>query len=292
MTTPNPTLLNKLSRSKLMPRWAPASVGVGERRSKHKGSGFEFADHREYQPGDDLRRLDPHLFARFGQNFIREYDVYRQLPITILIDASRSMNYGDPNKFHYATNLASSLAFVGLAGGDQVQVGIGSGDKVIWSSRFHGVSRAQTLFDWIGTHETEGSGSFAAALRVASRHLVNRGLLIVISDWWADDLDAELALLSATGQEVWGLHVLAREEINPEVLGGGEVRLTDVESGYEVEMSLDHGTLDRYRKSFEAWRDKLQGLFNKARGRYLITPTDQSADKLILQDWRKLGIIV
>lgn len=274
-----------------MPRWAAASVGVGERRSKAKGTGFEFADHREYQPGDDLRRLDPHLFARFGQNFIREYDVYRQLPITILIDASRSMNYGDPDKFAYACNIASSLGFVGLAGGDQVQIGIGSGEKVIWSSRFHGASRAQTMFDWIGTHQTAGAGSFASALRVASRHLITRGLLIVISDWWADDVEQELALLSATGQEVWGLHVLAREELNPETLGGGEVRLTDVETGYEVEMALDQPTLERYRRSFDAWRDRLQSLFNKAHGRYLVTPTDQASDKLILQDWRKLGLI-
>ena len=289
--TPSPVLLGKLSRSKLLTRWATASVGVGERRSKAKGAGMEFADHREYQIGDDLRRLDPHLFARFGQNFIREYDVYRQLPITILIDASRSMDYGLPSKFAFALTIASSLGFIGLAGGDQVQIGVGAGDKVHWSERFHGASRAQLMFDWLGEQKPEGAGSFAAALRIAARHLTNRGLLIILSDWWADDLDAELALLSATGQELWGFHVLARDEIDPAALGAGEVRLTDVETGHEVEMALDSPTLERYRKSLQAWRDRLQSLFTRARGRYLLTPTDQPADKLLMSDWRAMGMI-
>ena len=288
---PSPALLGKLGRAKLMPRWAAAAVGTGERRSKMKGAGMEFADHREYQPGDDLRRLDPHLYARFGQNFIREYDVYRQLPITILVDASRSMNYGQPNKFEFACSIASALGFIGLAGGDQVQFGVGAGEKVHWSPRFHGASRAQTMFDWFKDQHPEGDGSFAQALRVAARHLTVRGLLIVMSDWWADDLDAELALLSATGQELWGLHVLAREELDPSVLGSGEVRLTDVETGHEVEMALDGPTLDRYKKGFKAWQDRLQSLFTRARGRYLLTPTDQPTDRLFLQDWRAMGMI-
>jgi len=291
VSTPNPVLLGKLQRSKLITRWAPATVGVGERRSKAKGPGMEFADHREYQPGDDLRRIDPHILARFGVNYIKEYDVYRQLPITILIDASRSMDFGQPNKFQYAKDITSALGFVGLAGGDQVQIGVGSGQKVHWSPRFHGASRAHAMFQWIDEQKTEGDGSFASALRLAARHLESKGLLIVLSDWWADDLESELALLSATGQELWGLHIAAPEELDPAILGGGEVRLTDIETGHEVEMALDGPTLERYRKSFQAWREQLAALFTRARGRYLVTPTSQPTDRLLLSDWRKLGMI-
>lgn len=289
---PSPTLLHKLDRSKLLTRWAAASVGVGERRSKTKGEGMEFADHREYQPGDDPRRLDPHLYARFGRNYIREYEIYRQLPVTILIDASRSMEYGEPSKFAYASSIASLLGFVGLVGGDRVEIGVGAGERVHWSPRFHGVMRAQAMFNWLSSQSVSSSGSFAAALRVAMRHLTERGLLIVLSDWWADDLESELGILSATGQELWGMHVAAPEELDPARLGPGEVRLADSETGQEVEITLDATTVGRYRRGLDAWRAQLQGMFAAINGRYLLLPTDQSTEKLLLQDWRRMGMLV
>ena len=89
--TPSPRLLQSLQRSRVLVRSAKATVGVGERRSNAKGSGMEFLDYREYQPGDDVRHLDPHLFARTGGHYVRQYAVYQQLPITIIVDGSASM---------------------------------------------------------------------------------------------------------------------------------------------------------------------------------------------------------
>ena len=77
---------------------------------------MEFADHRRYQPGDDLRHLDTHLHRRTGEHYVRQYEVHRQLPVTIIIDGSASMNFGNPTKFAFACGLASALAFsVGAA---------------------------------------------------------------------------------------------------------------------------------------------------------------------------------
>lgn len=291
MTLPNPVLLNKLTRSKLLTRWAVASTGIGERRSRSKGAGMEFADHREYQQGDDLRYLDPHLYARFGENYIRQYEIYQQLPITILIDGSRSMDFGEPNKFHYALGMANLLGFVGLAGGDQVQLMVGSGGKVHRSPRYHGAMRAQQMFSWIGTQKPEESGSFGPTLRNATRGLTGRGLLIILSDWWEEDLENELAILVATGQEIWGLQVVAPEELEPGLLGEGEVRFVDLESGHEVELAVDHGTLERYRKSFDAWRNQIASVINRSHGRYLLLPTNKDPERLFQEEWRRLGII-
>ncbi len=288
---PSPALLGKLGRSKLVTRWAAASVGVGERRSREKGAGMEFADHREYQPGDDIRHLDPHLYARFGQTFIRQYEVYKQLPITILIDASRSMDYGEPKKFDYAQNIAALLGFVGLAGGDQVQYVVGSGGVVHRSPRYHGATRAQQMFNWLSGQKTEATGEFGPTLRAATNGLVGRGLLIILSDWWEEELDAELALLAASGQEVWGVQVVAPEEIEPGLLGDGEVRFVDIESGHEVELAVDKLTLDRYRDSFKAWRDQIQSVLNRSHGHYLLVPTDRDPDRLFMEEWRHRGLI-
>ena len=289
--TPSPGLLGKLTRSKLLTRWAVASTGVGERRSRAKGAGMEFADHREYQPGDDLRHLDPYLYARFGESYIRQYEVYKQLPITILVDASRSMDFGEPNKFEYAKILAALFGFVGLAGGDQVQIGIGTGERVHWSSRFHGIMRAQRMFTWLDARQSEPTGDFGSSLRAATRNMVGRGLLIILSDWWEEDLEAELGILVATGQEVWGIQIVSPEEIEPSLIGDGEIRFVDVESGHEVELAIDRATLERYRRSFRAWGDQIQSVLNRSHGRYLLVPTDQDPARLFQEEWRRIGMI-
>jgi uncharacterized protein (DUF58 family) len=288
---PSPVVLNKLARSKLRTRWAAASTGIGERRSRDKGSGMEFADHREYQPGDDIRHLDPHIYARFGQNYVRQYEVYKQLPVTILIDASRSMNFGEPNKYQYALLLAALLGFVGLAGSDQVQLATGTGGKIHRSPRYHGIMRAQQMFDWLDAQKTEPSGTFGETLRGVTNTLVGRGLLIILSDWWEEDLEAELGILVATGQEVWGIQVVAPEEIEPGLWGEGEVRFVDVESGHEVELAVDRMTLDRYRRSFAAWRDQIQSVLSRSHGRYLLVSTDRDPERLVQEDWRRLGML-
>lgn len=289
--TPSPSLLTKLSRSKLLTRWAVASTGVGERRSRAKGAGMEFAEHREYQPGDDLRHLDPHLHARFGKNYIRQYEVYQQLPVTILVDASRSMDFGSPGKFAVAKQIAALLGFVGLVGGDQVQIGIGTGDRVHWSSRYHGAMRAQPMFAWLERQQAEERGGFDGALRSIVGRLVDRGLLIVISDWWEKNLESELAMLVASGQEIWGVQVLAREELEPTLLGQGEVRFVDMESGDEVELAIDRDSSARYQRAISAVRDRIETVLARSHGHYLLVPTDRDPERLILDEWRARALI-
>ncbi len=285
----SPALLQMLSRSRLQPRWATATVGVGERRSRDKGAGMEFADHREYQVGDDLRHLDPHLYARLGEYHLRQYEVHRQLPIAILIDGSRSMDTGQPNRFEVARTLAALLGFVGLAHGDQVELGVGAGGTMAWSPRFHGASRSRLMFDWL-EEQAPRRGGFEGCLPVAARHLPRGGLVIVISDWW-EDTHAELGPLGATGHEIWGIHLLSREEMDPSVLGEGEVQLIDAESGQEVELALERSVLDQYARSLAAFRQQISDALTGVRGRYLPVPTDRSPEALFQREWRSLGLI-
>jgi uncharacterized protein (DUF58 family) len=252
---------------------------------------MEFADHREYQAGDDLRYLDPHLHARLGEHYVRQYEVYQQLPIAIVVDGSRSMDYGTPTKFEVAMGLAATLGFVGLAGGDRVELAVWAKDRLHWSPRFHGVSRASRLFDWLDKQEPGGVGSFGHALHAVVRHLTARGLLILISDWWADNLEADLRTVVAAGQEIWALQVVAPEEAEPARLGEGEVRLIDAENGQEVELALDRPTLDRYGRAMAAWSEQLRDIVTSARGRYRMVRTDQNLERLLLQEWRRAGMI-
>ena len=293
--TPSPHLLQSLLRSRLLVRRAKATVGVGERRSNAKGSGMEFLDYREYQPGDDVRHLDAHLFARTGGHYVRQYAVYQQLPITIIVDGSASMNFSTPTKFDFARCLASALAFVGLAGGDAVQAAVHTGGRLLWSPLVRGTRRAQVIFDWLGAQRPAGAG-FGHALATALPRLTHRGLVILISDWWLDDFDADLKVLDlkflgSLRQEIVAVHVAAPEELDPARLGAGETRFVDAESGHEVELLIDQMVLDDYKAALADWQDRLRQQIRRHLGRYLLVRSDAGLDRLLLQDWRRLGLI-
>jgi uncharacterized protein (DUF58 family) len=288
--TPSPRLLQSLLRSRLLVRRAKATVGIGERRSNAKGSGMEFLDYREYQPGDDVRHLDAHLFARTGSHYVRQYAVYQQLPITIIVDGSASMNFATPTKFDFACGLAMALAFVGLAGGDAVQAAVHTGGRLLWSPLVRGTRRAQVIFDWLGAQQPAGSG-FGQALATALPRLTHRGLVILLSDWWLDDLEADLRVLASQRQEIVAVHVAAPEELDASRLGAGETRFVDAESGHEVELLIDQAVLDDYKAALADWQDRLREQIRRHLGRYLVTRSDTSLDRLLLQDWRRLGLI-
>ncbi len=288
--TPSPALLHSLRRSRFRPRHASPSVGVGERRSRTKGAGMEFEDYREYQPGDDLRYLDPQLHARLGVFFTRQYAVYQQLPTTVVVDGSASMAFGSPTKFEFARGFAATLAFIALSGGDTVQVGVFTGERLHWSPRAHGAQRAPVIFNWLNEWTPGGSG-FGACLRTAQPRLVPGGLMFILSDWWLEDVESELSVLGSLQQEIIGIHVAAPEEIDPASFGTGETRLIDAESGHEMELLIDQNTINCYRRAFAAWQERLRRQFSQVLGRYLLVRSDANLEHLLMRDWRRMGLI-
>jgi uncharacterized protein (DUF58 family) len=288
--TPSPALLAALMRSRFMVRRARATAGIGERRSRTRGSGMEFEDYGQYQPGDDTRHLDAHLHARTGQYYVRQYAAYQQLDITIIVDGSASMNFGTPTKFEFGCGLASALAFVALAGGDVVRIGVHRHGGVAWSPRARGAARYRTIVDWLAMHQPSGSG-FGRALRQTLPQLSGRGLVIVLSDWWDDDLNAGFDIFGSLQQEIFAVHILSPQELEPASPDAGEVRLIDSENQHEVELSLDRGVLNGYRRALADWQTRLRREVARRLGRYLPVRSDAKLDQVMLSDWRQLGLI-
>jgi uncharacterized protein (DUF58 family) len=287
---PSPALLTALARSRLLVRRAKATIGIGERRSHHKGAGMEFADHRRYQPGDDLRHLDTHLHLRTGDFYVRQYEVHRQLPVTIIVDGSASMNFGTPTKFEFACGLASALAFVGLAGGDAVDVAVYADGRLQWCPRVRGVARAHEIFHWLDTRTPAGSG-FGRALAKDLPRIEHHGLVVLMSDWWLDDPETELDALGSLPQEMVVAHVVTPEELDPPATVIGETRLVDVESGHEIELLVDHGVLAAYKTALATWQGRLRQRVVGRAGRYLVVRSDSNLSRVMLHDWRRLGLI-
>lgn len=286
-----PALLQRLARSRLRPCRALASTGVGERRSRAKGLGVEFADYRPYEFGDDIRYLDPNVFARLGEHHIRQFSLEQQLPVTILLDASASMRFGRPDKFACARALTAGLAYVALAGGDRVLVGTFSDDRVAWSSPLHGVHRAPALFSWLERQAPRRATDLPRVARLALSRLRQGGLLIIVSDWLTPDLEAALRTFDQARQELIAVQVLAPEEEEPERLGAGGLRLVDAETGHEVELSLDAALIARYREDFEAWSREVESAVRAQQGLFLRVRSDAVLERVLTRDWRSAGLI-
>src|SRR6476646_2305636 len=115
-------LLRRLEQFQLLAQRRAKSSSRGERRSRARGQSVEFADHRNYVPGDDFRYLDWNLYGRLEKLFLKLYEEERELPVRIFLDASESMAFGEPRKFDFARQIAAAVGYVALCGFDRVSV--------------------------------------------------------------------------------------------------------------------------------------------------------------------------
>src|SRR5213075_2965669 len=118
----SPELLRRLEQFQLLAARRAKSSARGERRSRARGQSVEFADYRNYVAGDDFRYLDWNLYGRLDRLFLKLYEEERELPVTIFLDASESMSFGEPRKFDFARQIAAAIGYVALCGFDRVSV--------------------------------------------------------------------------------------------------------------------------------------------------------------------------
>jgi uncharacterized protein (DUF58 family) len=250
MTTSEPlldtTFLRKLDRLALLTRRAMAGDIQGERRSPRRGASVEFADFRPYTPGDDIRQIDWNLYARMERFFLKLFVAEEELAVHLLIDTSASMNWGEPNKLHYARRLAAAFGYVALANLDRVGVtAFGAGQAVSQLPGVRGKRGAVPLFTFLQQLRANGASDLS---RICHRYMQTArtpGPLLLCSDLldagWRDALSA----LASRPFEITVMHILAPQELSPEL--EGDFKLVDLEGGPPVEISADLDLLRRYR---------------------------------------------
>jgi uncharacterized protein (DUF58 family) len=158
-----------------------------ERKTRKVGSGLEFADHREYSPGDDIRNLDWNVLMRLGQSLIRLYEEDEDLPIRIAVDVSESMQTSGGGKLRYAQQIAAALAYVGLANLDRV--GLTCMSRKVHSSlpAVRGKGRIFRVFEFLRAAQRGGPTDLRAACSRLAAESVQPGLTVVLSDFY--DMD-------------------------------------------------------------------------------------------------------
>lgn len=302
MTIFDETTLRKLEQLTLVAERVRVGVMKGDRRSSKRGTSIEFADYRNYTKGDDLRRLDWNVYARLERPFIKLLEEEEDLAVHLLVDASASMNWpedgerlsvrGDrsENKLVYALRLTGALGHIGLTAGDLTAVTLLSsrGDHT-WGP-FRGQQNSLRLLQFLET----GAGSGITDLNQSLKNYALRGrrpgLLFVLSDLlspngYQDGLNA----LQARGFEVGLIHLLSPDEVEPPV--SGDLKLVDIETGADAEITLDPSTLDLYRERLQAWQTEIATTCANRHIHYIPLTTDLPWEKLVLQTLRVKGVV-
>jgi uncharacterized protein (DUF58 family) len=294
-TTAQPSLLSseflrKLESLELVSRKVRAGRMKGDRLSKRKGRGSEFADFRPYTVGDDLRLLDWNLFGRLEKLFIRMYLEEEDLGVHLLIDNSASMDFGSPTKLYYAKQVAAALGFVGLINLDRVSVETVGGETAGRSPVFRGRPSFARLLTTIEKIPASGSGDFNKSLRNFSLRATGRGVVIILSDFMDKaGYDEGLRFLSARSLDVYAIQILAEEEINPPFTG--DLKFTDIEDGDEAEVTISAPLLERYQKTLTAFRNQLSAFCTRRAMNYLTTSNQVPFEKLVLGYLRSRGLL-
>lgn len=282
--------LRRLEALELVSRKMLAGRMKGDRLSKKKGRGSEFADFRPYSVGDDLRFLDWNLFGRLDKLFLRLFLEEEDLNVYLLIDNTRSMDYGAPTKLRYAKQVAAALGFVGLANLDRVTVEFAGGAGVTRSPAFRGRPSLWRMMKFLDDVPPADGGDLNRALRGFSLRATGQGVAVVLSDFLdKGGYEEGLRYLAARPLDVYAIQVLAQEETDPPF--AGDLKLTDVEDGDEAEVTISAPLLERYRQTLTAFRGALSTFCTRRGMSYLFTTNQVPFEKLILGYLRSRGLL-
>jgi uncharacterized protein (DUF58 family) len=292
-TTPpllDPEFLNKLEQLELVSRKIFVGRMKGERKSKRRGSSVEFADHRNYVVGDDLRHIDWNVYGRLDKLFLKLFLEEEDLHIYTLLDTSLSMDFGDPTKLQFGKQVAAALSFIGLVNHDRIVADTFSSELSVGLPGVRGRSQMWRVVQYLEGLEASGSSDLTAAAKSFAIRHVGKGIVVVISDF-LDKRGYQDALryLLARNLDIYVIHVLAREEIDPEL--AGDLRLVDCEDDDVAEITVSAPLLKRYKDNLNAFVGGLKQ-WCTARGiAYIFTANDQPFDKLVLNYLRERGLV-
>lgn len=283
--------LQKLEHLSLLSRKVFRGLLKGERRSKKKGISIEFADYREYVPGDDLRFLDWNIFGRLGSLFIKLFQEEEDLNIYFLLDISASMDFGNPTKFLYAKKLVAALGYIALNGLDRVSVSVFSNDIHDSFPLSRGKTSVWKFFNFLNQVQiTDQPTDLYQSCRAFAYRTKGSGILIVLSDFLdPNGYEHALPFFINANRDVFVLQILSDDEINPKLTG--DIRLVDSEVNSEVDLSISNNLLNRYHQILQGYLTQLQTWCFQREILYLLANTNQPFEDLVLQYFRKIGMI-
>ena len=286
----SPSFLNRLEQLELVSRKVFLGQMRGERRSPRQGISVEFSDYRNYVPGDDLRFIDWNIYGRLDRLFLKLFLEEEDLHVYLLLDTSQSMAFGAPEKLHYAKQIAAALGYIGLTRSDRVIIESVAGDSSLKMPPLLGKQQGLQMLEFLELLQTGGGTSLAQSLRDFSVRNSGRGIVVLISDMMdKDGYESGLRYLLAKQMDIYVIHLLSQEELNPDYQG--DLRLVDSEDGDIAEITVNKPLVDRYKNHLKAYCDDIRNYCIRRGIFYLLTDNHIPMEKLILEYLRQRRLV-
>ena len=284
--------LKRLESLHLVSRRVLAGRQRAERRSKKVGSGLEFADHRDYSPGDDVRYLDWTVYARMEKMLLRLHEEEEDITIYLLVDCSRSMALGlsENSKFEQAARVAAALAYIGLANLDRVCIVPFGAELMEHLPATRGKQQIFKVFSFLEAINPAGATHLQDCLKKFVHQHKRRGLAVVLSDFYDPRGYKEaLSYLRYHNYEPFMIHLFDSEELNPNLRG--DLSIVDCETGVTREITVTPRLLSRYRRLHDAFCENLEAFCRKHSVSYIRAPIQLTFDDIVLRIFRAGGFV-
>jgi uncharacterized protein (DUF58 family) len=282
--------LQRLDRLQFMTKGRLGGRLSGVHVSPRAGMSVEFADYREYHPGDDIRYVDWNIYGRLERLLVKSFIHESDLPIYLLVDVSGSMQLGRPPKIEFAARLALALAHVGLHSMDRVGVFPFAHRLLASIPAQHGTSHIRRVYKALSELTAQDETAFEPAVMEFLSLTRETGLSIILSDMlFPTGIEEAVARLQYRGDEVVVLQILAPEELDP--AAGGTAQIVDVESGRFVTLNLGSTTLASYKERFEAHQRRIRTFLDEQRVPLFGVVTTDPLEEIIFGSLREGGIV-
>ncbi len=265
----------------------PGLVG-GHNPSRFSGPGQEFLDHRHFHYGDDLRAVNWRAYLRFEKLFLKIFRIEPHTPVRLLLDASGSMTAGERPKFDFARKLAAALCYIGLVRLDTILLlpfrdGLEEGLRCAG-----GRHRFAPVVEFLTRLKAAGRTDYLQVVRQFLSRCVDRGLLIILSDFLTDeDCRKPLQYLADFGHELMLVQVWAEEDRRPP--WEGRLQLIDAETGDRLDLDFDAQARMLYTRAFDAHSESLRRLALGNGGRYVGLSTSLEIEDAIFGPLAQAG---
>lgn len=282
----SPDFLRKLERLRVTSRRTFLGRQRGERRSPRRGASVEFADFRNYVPGDDPRYIDWGACARLERLFLKLFVEEEDLYVTLLVDTSESMSFGAPSKSWCARQAAATVAYISLCSLDRLSLW-GFAPRLGQSTGpLRGRGAAPRCLRWLSDLPAGGATDIGQALRLFAMQAPKPGVAVVISDFLDPTYTAGLKALVQRRFDVTAIQVLAPEELAPDL--AGDLRLIDSETGEARDISITRSLLREYQQRLERFQNDFRHFCLGYRINALQLTAGDSFEELALRSlWRR-----
>jgi uncharacterized protein (DUF58 family) len=279
----DPRVMNQIGHLEVVSRTVVDGLLAGKHRSTTKGGCCEFAQHRQYSPGDEIRQIDWLVYARNDRYFIRQYEEETNLHAIIALDTSGSMKFSlsTVSKLEYARRAAACLSRLLLHQRDAVGAVILNESRPVFVPPRQNAAHLQALLSVLQTAEPGEGGDLGLQIRGCIPRLRRRGLFVLFSDCFCDldELGKALRIVRARGHDVVVMHILAPEEVHFDFRRWSSFESLEA-AGQRI--NLDPAAVrDEYLKRVRAFLDRLEVLVTGLGGDYVrMTTNHDLADVL------------